>query len=693
MPSALEVIPFGGPCLNKDTGMEFITKIGQIILKARTGQQATSVHVDNSLDKVDPSFENALSLWKNGEPIHIHIFKKHEHTLLECWSISFENCERKFSERNKLDTTQLVLLLQSIYSQIRYLPLHSLINKNIILKEDVDYDITSYSSACSTDCFPVGLDLASNQFNSACTSFGKLNVSVAYDKTLEQVRLDECENTGNDENIEKCTPDQTVEEYKHTQQLKRKSSVLDSPHKYTPKYHHLSSFQGLTTLKEEQGDCMEINERDVNTSDDDGSIKINPSIRLSRPVSIPAASPIGNSPHDTFSHRFMEKHAYASKINATGVGLDRTVATRAIDPVRKPYNCHINLTPPPHSPLSPFKNSTHRSSHTNHPSNSGAMMPPRYGGRRSSLSCLNPSELFGSLVGSYEESILSGRMSTLPSKPINFTVQVGVLGKGKCKPSLKCPPHLNMEFPAYFYQHGNTDSPSPYVGTVDLENTKLRDAVDKRFPHGYRIPPKGQLQVIVKNPNKTAVKFFLIPYDFSDMPENSKTFLRQKSYSVPGPSNENQTLRYAIHLQFCSPSKKRIYLYKNIRVVFSHRAPDGSERLKVVCEGPGNPKYIPALNLNPMKNPVVKEVDLPDVAPPMDVNGNILTPFSAAEAFARREVRRGSITSTISESLLKIKLSEEKIRQEDFFDITEATVIQPNGTGFGCLDSSKVIPK
>ena len=39
---------------------------------------------------------------------------------------------------------------------------------------------------------------------------------------------------------------------------------------------------------------------------------------------------------------------------------------------------------------------------------------------------------------------------------------------------------------------------------------------------------------MIKNPNKTAVKLFLVPYDLSDMEAGQKTFIRQRSYSA-GP--------------------------------------------------------------------------------------------------------------------------------------------------------------
>ncbi|KAF9291386.1 hypothetical protein BGZ68_004247 [Mortierella alpina] len=324
--------------------------------------------------------------------------------------------------------------------------------------------------------------------------------------------------------------------------------------------------------------------------------------------------------------------------------------------------------------------------------------------RRSSLtpSSVTHGDLFGSLVGSYEESILSGRMSTLPSKPLMFAAQIGVLANQDykdCPPKLRCPKHVQLEFPAVFYdyessnghhpsghhhshqshphahsnhhshhsQHhqlhpahashplhfrashsfGNHGSISssfhqpgsfasspvlnsylsssgqlgssygsaptsaslglthstpavhddpvlPYVGNLDLDSGFRGSRRFARMPGGMRIPLRGQVQIVIKNPNKTAVKVFLVPYDFTDMPEGTKTFLRQKYYSTGpsmGPSapssNGGGTLRYAIHLQFCCPARGYVYLYRSIRVVFANRVPDGKESLRVVLEGLG----------------------------------------------------------------------------------------------------------
>lgn len=307
----------------------------------------------------------------------------------------------------------------------------------------------------------------------------------------------------------------------------------------------------------------------------------------------------------------------------------------------------------------------------------------------------SPSLFSSSFVGSFEASILSGRMANKPSNAtaLPFSAQIGVLGIGKDIPSrLRCPDHLNIDFGAYFWDMDNRDRQgkgSPYVGTLDLEEHYISqlneaaaepssldvhnpEAVDvgktaaPKFP-GYRIPSKGQIQVVIKNANQTGVKLFLIPYDLSDMPPGTKTFLRQKSYDLPSAGQKHdstpsegsssnlsarETLRYAIHLQFCAPPVKdkergrkkgapasqsgtshsdqthhhtyrtashrgfehsavrnggrrnsphkpgqnsvpnpaptasHIYLHKAIRIVFTSRALDLTEKLKVVLENP-----------------------------------------------------------------------------------------------------------
>ncbi|EXJ94957.1 hypothetical protein A1O1_00075 [Capronia coronata CBS 617.96] len=285
--------------------------------------------------------------------------------------------------------------------------------------------------------------------------------------------------------------------------------------------------------------------------------------------------------------------------------------------------------------------------------------------RRPSLASDASPRQRASMVGSFEESILRGRMSTPPSKPLDFVAQIGVVGKGDCPASLRCPAHVTVPFPAVFYNYPSAttsrsisdDNPSPYVGVIDLEhnlqppqppsrrtrrsrssldpNTSLdeidnptntpvgraltREAPERnekipmpvKVPPGgaYRVPQKGQLQIIIKNPNKTAVKLFLIPYDLEGMSPGTKTFVRQRSFSsgpileatmpeqqanlaARDPLSKKDILRYLIHLKFCSTAKGRFYLYDNIRVVFANRVPDGKERLRNEVQLP-DPRFSP----------------------------------------------------------------------------------------------------
>ena len=264
-----------------------------------------------------------------------------------------------------------------------------------------------------------------------------------------------------------------------------------------------------------------------------------------------------------------------------------------------------------------------------------------------------------SMVGSYEESILRGRMSTMPSKPLDFTAQIGALGRDNCKP--KYPAHVSVDFPAVYYswsstQFGTTlNEPSPYVGLIDLEhklevpspkerrrrrrerlrlddqdglseasngayNSRRKEKRKRRSPSPtlmtggcYRIPQQGQLQILIRNPHKTAVKLFLVPYDLEGMTPGTKTFVRQRCYSggpiierpltsrsvsEPGlearlaslDSNTRPTLRYLVQLNIGCPSKGRYYLYKNIHVVFANRVPDNKEKLQTETLWP-EPRY------------------------------------------------------------------------------------------------------
>ena len=129
----------------------------------------------------------------------------------------------------------------------------------------------------------------------------------------------------------------------------------------------------------------------------------------------------------------------------------------------------------------------------------------------------------------------------------------------------------------------------------------------------YRIPEKGRVQIIIKNQNKTAVKLFLVPYDLAGMEPGTKTFIRQRSYSagpvidgLPPPADsadERPVLRYLVHLHICCPSKGRYYLYRNLRVVFANRVPDGKCKLRNETTWP-DPRFSPYKAVRVMHPPI-----------------------------------------------------------------------------------------
>lgn len=390
-----------------------------------------------------------------------------------------------------------------------------------------------------------------------------------------------------------------------------------------------------------------------------------------------------------------------------------------ISDARRPPNQRRSL--PPSTSTSPMQNATPAPSSYSSTSmksfrrrSSGQHSPFANGALSTSPASASPSPFSSSFVGSYEQSLLSGRMANKPSNaatPLPFTASLGVLGLGKNTPrALKCPDHVSIPFGAYFWDMDSSDKKgkgSPYVGTLDLTEHYLsmlekrpsdsttdlqtdfqgsQSTTVPRFP-GYRVPPKGQIQVVIKNANQTAVKLFLVPYDLSDMPPGSKTFVRQKSYDIesnnpatsptltPTTSRTKETLRYAIHLHFCAvPAKEKdrgrkkgshatrrtpglhhghhhpshqpysqehrpmsparqlrnaespvrpasphteetqrrprsnsstashIYLYKSIRVAFTSRALDLSEKLKTVHEGPSGLQTAPSSKDPPALN-------------------------------------------------------------------------------------------
>ncbi|XP_070278635.1 atos homolog protein A isoform X2 [Myotis yumanensis] len=198
-----------------------------------------------------------------------------------------------------------------------------------------------------------------------------------------------------------------------------------------------------------------------------------------------------------------------------------------------------------------------------------------------------------SLLGNFEESVLNYRLDPLGILD-GFTAEVGASG-------VFCPTHLLLPVEVSFYSVSDDNAPSPYMGVITLESLGKR---------GYRVPPSGTIQVTLFNPNKTVVKMFVVIYDLRDMPANHQTFLRQRTFSVPVKQEmkrsvnkenirhtEERLLRYLIHLRFQSSKSGKIYLHRDVRLLFSRKSMEvdsgAAYELKSYTESPTNPQFSP----------------------------------------------------------------------------------------------------
>ncbi|CAB3361281.1 Hypothetical predicted protein [Cloeon dipterum] len=199
----------------------------------------------------------------------------------------------------------------------------------------------------------------------------------------------------------------------------------------------------------------------------------------------------------------------------------------------------------------------------------------------------------GSLLGSFEESVLNGRLEPV-STVHGFTAELGASGSF-------CPKHLNLPVTVFFYTLGDNDKVStPYLGHINLGKK------------GYSVPRSGTIQVTLFNPLGTVVKMFVVAYDLSDMPPCSQTFLRQRTLYLPSQENnadgqmQPSNLRYLIHLRFSSSKSGRVFLHSDIRMIIfrksdqdtatAHCEEEGesaAHELRSFISGPTNPKFSP----------------------------------------------------------------------------------------------------
>uniref|UniRef100_A0A8C9ZEQ5 Atos homolog protein A n=1 Tax=Sander lucioperca TaxID=283035 RepID=A0A8C9ZEQ5_SANLU len=196
-----------------------------------------------------------------------------------------------------------------------------------------------------------------------------------------------------------------------------------------------------------------------------------------------------------------------------------------------------------------------------------------------------------SLLGNFEECVLNYRLEPLGLVE-GFTAEVGASGSF-------CPSHLTLPVEVSFYSVSDDNAPSPYMGVINLESLGKR---------GYRVPSSGTIQVTLFNPNKTVVKMFVVMYDLRAMPAGHQTFLRQRTFSVPvrrdtnnhtsrKPLGQGRTLRYLVHLRFQSSKSGKIYLHRDIRLLFSRKSMEvdsgAAYELQSTTESPIDPPFSP----------------------------------------------------------------------------------------------------
>lgn len=156
------------------------------------------------------------------------------------------------------------------------------------------------------------------------------------------------------------------------------------------------------------------------------------------------------------------------------------------------------------------------------------------------------------LLGNFEESLLHERFPCVGILE-GFNLDVGAIGSF-------CPTHIKNKLTVRYFstvEDSPNASPSPYLGIFKIPKTRAA----KR---GYQIPKSGHIQLTLFNPEGSVVRIFSIPYDYSEMPPSSKTILRQRIMLA-----SSKRLKYLIHLRISSSRSGKMFLYSEIRLIFT----------------------------------------------------------------------------------------------------------------------------